>query len=126
MKVMKPSVDTDVEHYEGVVLGGGWEHDELNYPCPSVQIAVNMHHLTLTDTVQAWNLEEFDGAYDPDDEFRRAFGSAYGDDAEFDYDILRDFRKTLERVGSERIAEVYGGKAIPMRIYHFPPDKEYS
>lgn len=23
MKVMKPSVDTDVEHYEGVVLGGG-------------------------------------------------------------------------------------------------------
>lgn len=115
---MKTPQNTDVQSREGVIVGGGWEHDELDAPCASVQIEVNGHRLTLIDdAVQGWNLAEFDGTHNPQDAFRQTFGAAYGNVAEFDFESLRDFRKTLERVGSERIADVYGGKAIVLWIY---------
>ncbi|OQY99628.1 MAG: hypothetical protein B6D41_00965 [Chloroflexi bacterium UTCFX4] len=102
---------------EGVILGGGWEHDTFRNPCARVEIILNAHHLTLVDeTERGWMLDDFDGAPIADEEFKRIFGVEFGEDAEFDYAALRDFVRTLERVGSERIAEEYRGKTVDLEI----------
>ena len=86
-------------------------------PCARVHITVNAHHLALVDDVErGWTLNDFNGAPNPDEEFKKFFGAEFGVDAEFDYAVLRDFVKTLERVGSERIAGVCGGRAIMLKI----------
>ncbi len=106
-----------MKHVKGVVLGGGWEHDDFGNPCARVEILVNAHHITLVDdTANGWTLGEFDDAPNPEEAFKKFFGVEFGEDAEFDYAVLRDFVSTLERVGSERIAEAVGGKAISLFI----------
>ena len=122
---MKPSATSQPDYLEGVIIGGGWAHDELDNPCATVQILVNSHHLTLIDdTAQGWTLIEFDGAPDPEATFHKAFGAVFGDAAEFDEDTLRDFRKALERIGSERFAEICGSKVIPLAIYRNRRNKD--
>lgn len=93
---MKTSANTKPDYLEGVIIGGGWAHDELDKQCATVHIAVNLHHLTLMDdSVHGWTLEKFDSALEPEAEFLKAFGAPFGDAAEFDQDTLSDFRKTL-------------------------------
>lgn len=122
---MKTSANTKPEYLEGVIIGGGCAHDELDNSCATVHIAVNLHHLTLTDdSVHGWTLEKFDSAAQPEAGFLKVFGAPFGDAAEFDHDTLSDFRKTLERVGIDRIAEIEGGKAIALRIYQSSPRKK--
>lgn len=106
-----------METLTGIITGGGWEHDAFRNSCARVHITLNAHHLALVDDVErGWTLYDFDGVPNPDEEFKKFFGAEFGEDTEFDYAVLRDFVKTLERVGSERIAEVYGGRAITLRI----------
>ena len=106
-----------VETLTGIITGGAWEHDAFRNSCARVHITVNAHHLTLVDdTERGWTLYDFDGAPNPNEEFKKFFGVEFGEDAEFDYAALRDFVSTLERVGSERIAEAYGGRAITLGI----------
>ncbi len=101
----------------GIITGGGWEHDAFRNSCARVHITVNAYHLALVDDVErGWTLHNFDGAPNPDKEFKKIFGAEFGEDAEFDYAVLRDFVRTLERVGSERIAEVFRGTAISLFI----------
>ena len=103
----------------GTITGGGWEHDAFQNPCARVHITLNAHHLVLVDdTERGWVLYDFDSAPNPEEEFKKFFGVEFGEDAEFDYAVLRDFVRTLERVGSERIAEVHGGKPISLLIYN--------
>ncbi len=103
----------------GIITGGGWEHDAFRNPCARVHITLNAHHLALVDdTDRGWTLYDFDGVPNPEEEFKKVFGVEVGEDAEFDYAVLRDFVSTLERVGGERIAEVYGGKPISLLIYN--------
>ena len=102
----------------GIITGGGWEHDAFRNPCARVHITLNAHHLALVDdTDRGWTLYDFDGVPNPEEEFKKVFGVEFGEDAEFDYAVLRDFVSTLERVGSERIAEVNRGKPISLLIY---------
>lgn len=104
-------------HLQGVILGGGWEHDAFRNPCARVEILVNGHRLTLVDdTENGWTLQEFDDSPNPQESSKNVFHAEFGDDAEFDYAILRDFVRTLERVGSERIAEEYQGKPIALEF----------
>ncbi len=102
-----------------IITGGGWEHDAFRNPCARVHITLNAHHLALVDdTESGWTLYGFDGVPNPEEEFKKVFGAEFGEDAEFDYAVLRDFVSTLERVGGERIAEVYGGKPISLLIHN--------
>ncbi len=106
-----------METLTGIITGGAWEHDAFRNSCARVHITVNAHHLALVDDVErGWTLYDFDGAPNPNEEFKKFFGVEFGEDAEFDYAVLRDFVRTLERVGSERIVEVYGGKTIDLEI----------
>ncbi len=108
-----------MEPLTGFITGGGWEHDAFQNPCVRVHITLNAHYLAIVDdTERGWTLYDFDGTPNPDEEFKKFFGVAFGEDAEFDYAVLRDFVRTLERVGSERIAEVHGGKPISLLIYN--------
>lgn len=101
----------------GIITGGGWEHDAFNNPCARVHITINAHHLAIVDdTERGWTLYDFDGAPNPEDEFKKAFGVEFGEDAEFDYAILCDFVSTLERVGSERIADTCRGNPISLQV----------
>lgn len=100
-----------------MILGGDWEHDAFGNPCARVEISLDAHHITLVDdSERGWTLESFDDAPNADEEFKKVFGVEFGEDSEFDYAVLRDFVKTLERVGSERIVEVCGGKPISLEI----------
>ncbi|MDL1894865.1 hypothetical protein FBQ82_01195 [Anaerolineae bacterium CFX7] len=106
-----------VETLTGIITGGGWEHDAFRNSCARVHITLNAHHLVLfDDTERGWALYDFDGAANPDEEFKKVFGVEFGEDAEFDYAVLSEFVRTLERVGSEFIADVYRGKPISLRI----------
>lgn len=101
----------------GTILGGGWEHDTFNNPCARVHITINAHHLTMVDdTERGWTLHDLDDAPDTEAAFEKCFGAKFDEDVEFEYGVLRDFVITLERVGSERIAKVYGGKTISLAI----------
>lgn len=107
-----------METLTGIITGGDWEHDAFQNPCTRVQITINAYNMTIVDdTERGWLLYDFDGAANPE-EFKKVFGIEFGEDAEFDYAVLRDFVSTLERVGSERVAEVYGGKPISLLIYN--------
>lgn len=122
------SVNDNQERMEtiiGHITGGGWDHDAFRNSCARVHITLNAHHLAIVDdTERGWTLYDFDDAPDPNEEFKKFFGVEFGEDAEFDYAVLRDFVSTLERVGSERIGEVYGEKLILLRIsYSILPSK---
>lgn len=106
-----------IENLQGVIVGGGWEHDAFGNPRARVEILLNAHHITLIDdTERGWTLEEFNDAPNPEEEFKKVFGVELGEDAEFDYAVLRDFVRMLECVGSERIAELCGGRPISLEV----------
>lgn len=115
------SSDTGENRLRGTVVGGGWERDVFNNSCPRVHITINAHHLAIVDdTERGWILYDFDGAPDTNAAFQKCFGAVFGEDAEFEYDVLRDFVRMLERVGSERIADVYRGKQIMLSVEYSP------
>lgn len=103
----------------GIITGGGWEHDAFRNSCARIHVTINAHHLAIIDDAErGWTLYDFDGVPNPEEEFKKVFGVEFDEDAEFDYAVLRDFVRTLEHVGSERIADVYGGKQIRLHIEH--------
>lgn len=108
------------EHMEtltGIIAGGGWEEDAFRNSCARVHITLNAHHMALVDdTERGWMLYDFDSAANPEEAFKKFFGVEFGEGAEFDYAVLRDFVRTLERVGNERIADAWRGKPISLRI----------
>lgn len=109
--------DEQLNTLTGIITGGGWEHDAFRNSCARVHITLNAHHLALVDDVErGWTLYDFDGAPNPDEEFKKFFGVEFGEDAEFDYAVLGGFVSTLEQVGSERIAEVCRGTTISLFI----------
>lgn len=113
----RASSDTRENPLIGTIVGGGWEHDAFQNPCARVHITINAHHLTIVDdTERGWILYDFDGEPDSNAAFQECFGAVFDEDAELEYDVLRDFVRTLERVGSERIEDVCGGKQISLSI----------
>lgn len=104
-------------HLTGIIVGGGWEHDAFGNPCALIEIALDSHHIMLIDDAEnGWTLSGFDDSPNPHETFHQAIGMEFGENAEFDYDVLSAYVGALEQEGSARVMEVCQGKTIALRF----------